>query len=75
MTCLQPPRRSAPSPATRPAPADQQVCLAAERCGHLRFDARADMWWSSEGFHCGEAEEGSAAGAISFWDIYRKVGA
>lgn len=51
-----------------------KVCLAAERCGHLRFDARADMWWSSEGFHCGEdAGLAAAGGFISFWDIYKKV--
>ncbi|KAL4428854.1 hypothetical protein ABPG77_005292 [Micractinium sp. CCAP 211/92] len=54
-----------------------KVCLAAERCGHLRFDARADMWWSSEGFHCGEegAADGpaAAAAALGFWDIYKKV--
>ncbi|KAL4451519.1 hypothetical protein ABPG75_007181 [Micractinium tetrahymenae] len=55
-----------------------KVCLAAERCGHLRFDARADMWWSSEGFHCGEEGEAdgaaaAAAAALGFWDIYKKV--
>ena len=30
-----------------------QVCLAAEECGHLNFDTKGDMWWSSESFHCG----------------------
>ena len=67
--------------AATPASANPQVCLAAERCGHLRFDARADMWWSGEGFHCTEGQEGSAAGgaaaaaaaAVGFWDIYCKV--
>jgi hypothetical protein len=61
-----------------PLPATPQVCLAAERCGHLRFDARANMWWSGEGFYCTEGEEGGAAGAaaaaaVGFWDIYCKV--
>lgn len=55
-----------------------QVCLAAERCGHLRFDARADMWWRSEGFRCADGPPGAAAahggGGIGFWDIYCKVG-
>jgi hypothetical protein len=36
------------------------------------------MWWSGEGFHCTEGEEGSAAGAaaaaaVGFWDICCKV--
>lgn len=62
-------------PTGYPTPAAVQVCLAAERCGHMRFDARADMWWSGEGFHCSEAGSGGALpGSISFWDIYRKVG-
>ena len=29
-----------------------KICLAAERCGNLDFDVRADMWWRSDGFHC-----------------------
>ncbi|PSC74979.1 Vacuole membrane 1 [Micractinium conductrix] len=49
------------------------VCLSAERCGHLNFDARADMWWSSEGFHCGDDADEAAAGSISFFAIYKKV--
>lgn len=55
-----------PQPTAGPHP---QVCLAAERCGHLDFDTRLDTWYSSEGFHCGEAQ----AGDVGFWDIYRKV--
>ena len=58
-------------------PLQPQVCLAAERCGHLDFDARADVWWSSEGFHCGDdsgPDASDAAELVSFWDIYRKVG-
>lgn len=50
-----------------------KVCLAAERCGHLRFDTRADVWWSSEGFHCGDEEAASAEVAVGFWDIYKTV--
>lgn len=46
-----------------------QVCLAAETCGHFRFDTRHDMWYSSESFKCkaGPAEE------VSFADLVRKV--
>jgi hypothetical protein len=50
-------------------PRHAQVCLAAEKCGHLGFDSRADMWWSSEGFHCGD----TPAGEVSFLGILLKV--
>ena len=32
------------------------------------------MWWSSEGFHCGDDADEAAAGSISFFAIYKKVG-
>ena len=47
-----------------------QVCLAAERCGGLDFDARRDTWNASEGFHCGDGPPGD----VGFWDIFCKVG-
>ena len=47
-----------------------QVCLAAEECGHLDFDTRADTWWSSEGFHCGP----KAPGHVPFRLLMLKVG-
>ncbi|KFM28623.1 Vacuole membrane protein 1-like protein [Auxenochlorella protothecoides] len=46
-----------------------KVCLAAEQCGHLRFDARGDTWSSSEGFHCGA----HPPGPVGFWDVFWKV--
>lgn len=46
-----------------------QVCLAAEKCGHLDFDIRRDMWWRAQGFHCGD----TPAGEVSFADIFWKV--
>ena len=58
---------STPTPTTPP-----QVCLAAERCGNLDFDARADMWWKAEGFHCRSVSAAGAA-AVGFWPIFRKV--
>jgi vacuole membrane protein 1 len=36
-----------------------KVCLAAEKCGNLDFDVRADMWWRSDTFHCQAATAGS----------------
>ena len=45
------------------------MCLAAEKCGHLDFDVRSDMWWRSQGFHCGD----TPAGEVSFADIFWKV--
>ena len=47
-----------------------QVCLAAESCGHLGFDARVDKWWSSEIFHCGS---GPRRTDVHFHDIFLKV--
>ena len=46
-----------------------QVCLAAEKCGHLDFDIRRDMWWRAQGFHCGD----TPAGEVSFADVFWKV--
>ena len=54
---------------TRPEVFCLQVCLAAEKCGHLDFDIRSDMWWRSQGFHCGD----TPAGGVSFADIFWKV--
>ncbi len=47
-----------------------QVCLAAEKCGHVNFDTLGDTWYSSEPFHCGAVEPQ----AVSYLDIYKKVG-
>ena len=47
-----------------------QVCLAAEKCGHMNFDARSDMWWSSHGFHCLDA---TGADSPEFINIFMKV--
>ena len=47
-----------------------QVCLAAEKCGHLDFDSRQEMWYRAEGFHCRDAP---ASSYVSFLDIYKKV--
>ena len=47
-----------------------QVCLAAESCGHLNFDARVDKWWSSEIFHCGM---GPRRTDVHFHHIFLKV--
>ena len=45
-----------------------KICLAAERCGNLEFDIRADMWWRSDGFHCrptrGWMEE------VGYWEVF-----
>ena len=46
-----------------------QVCLAAEECGHLDFDTRADTWWNRDAFHCG----GAPAAPVHFYDIFLKV--
>lgn len=46
-----------------------QVCLAAEKCGHVQFNVRKDVWYSSDSFHCGDQVPGDA----SFWDIFNKV--
>ena len=53
-----------------------QVSLAAERCGHMHFDARADVWGSAAGkaMPClspPSAEWGE--GQVPFWALYRKV--
>ena len=46
-----------------------QVCLAAEKCKHVAFDSKPDMWWSHAGFHCDEAP----ASYVTFTDILLKV--
>ena len=46
------------------------MCLAAEKCGHLNFDSRQEMWYRAEGFHCRDAPVSSY---VSFLDIYKKV--
>ncbi len=46
-----------------------QICLAAERCKHVAFDSKPDMWWSHEGFRCDEAP----AGDVSFGSILLKA--
>ncbi|GLC40932.1 hypothetical protein PLESTB_000965300 [Pleodorina starrii] len=46
-----------------------KVCLAAETCGHFRFDTRDDMWYSSESFKCGEGPKEE----VSFADLFKKV--
>ena len=48
-----------------------QICLAAEKCKHLAFDSRLDMWWSYAGLHCGDAP----AEQVTFGGILLKVGA
>ena len=48
----------------------EQVCLAAEKCGHMNFDARSDTWWSSRGFHCLDPE---GADPADFYSIFKKV--
>lgn len=49
-----------------------KVCLSAETCGHVDFNTRGDVWYSSEPFHCGTAAEDGGA-AVTFWQIYSKV--
>jgi hypothetical protein len=49
----------------------QQVCLAAETCGHVDFNMRGDVWYSSEPFHCGDVPPGH----VTYWQIFQKVGA
>jgi len=46
-----------------------QVCLAAETCGHLQFNIKGDVWYSSEPFHCGDLPSGS----VTYWELLRKV--
>lgn len=42
-----------------------KICLAAERCGHVDVDVRADMWWRSDGFHCAPLK-----GDVGFWQVF-----
>lgn len=46
-----------------------QVCLAAETCGHVDFNTRGDVWYSSEPFHCGDIPPGH----VTYWQIFQKV--
>ena len=46
-----------------------QVCLAAETCGHVDFNIRGDVWYSSEPFHCGDVPPGH----VTYWQIFCKV--
>jgi len=62
----RPGRRAAPQLLSA---ARAQVCLAAESCGHLGFDARVDKWWSSELFHCGAGPRRD----VHFHDIFLKA--
>jgi hypothetical protein len=48
-----------------------QVCLAAETCGHVEFNTRGDVWYSSEPFHCGDIPPGH----VTYLEIFQKVGA
>jgi hypothetical protein len=48
-----------------------QVCLAAETCGHVEFNTRGDVWYSSEPFHCGDIPPGH----VTYLQIFQKVGA
>lgn len=52
-----------------------KVCLAAEKCASLDFDVRADMWWRSDGFRCGQvaARSGGSSIAVGFLGILLKV--
>lgn len=47
-----------------------QVCLAAETCGHVDFNTRGDVWYSSEPFRCGDIPPGH----VTYWQIFHKVG-
>jgi hypothetical protein len=49
-----------------------RVCLAAERCGHLAFDARADAWWRPNALRC-EPAPGGGGGGVGFWSTLLKV--
>eukprot|EP00878_Enallax_costatus_P006050 GHUV01006346.1.p1 GENE.GHUV01006346.1~~GHUV01006346.1.p1 ORF type:complete len:425 (+),score=83.33 GHUV01006346.1:975-2249(+) len=46
-----------------------KVCLAAETCGHVDFNIRGDVWYSSEPFHCGDVPPGH----VTYWQIFCKV--
>lgn len=54
-----------------------KVALAIEACGHVDFDSRTDVWYSSEPFHCNEkAGSGTSIGGaadVGFWAVYSKV--
>jgi hypothetical protein len=50
-------------------PLFMQVCLAAETCGHVDFNTRGDVWYSSEPFHCGDVPSGH----VTYWQIFQKV--
>lgn len=46
-----------------------KVCLAAETCGHVEFNTRGDVWYSSEPFHCGDIPPGH----VTYLEIFQKV--
>ncbi|KAG2502028.1 hypothetical protein HYH03_000522 [Edaphochlamys debaryana] len=46
-----------------------KVCLAAETCGHVRFDTRHDVWYSGHSFSCGDWPEED----VSFGTLFKKV--
>lgn len=46
-----------------------QVCLTAEKCRHVQFDARPDMWWGNDAFTCGDA----LRGPVTFSSVLLKV--
>lgn len=46
-----------------------KVCLAAEKCGHVDFNVRQDVWYSSDPFHCGDAPPRD----VTFGDIFSTV--
>jgi len=45
-----------------------KICLAAERCGNLDFDVRADMWWRSDGFHCSPTRGWMED--VGYWQVF-----
>lgn len=48
-----------------------KICLAAERCGHVNFDIRADMWWRSDAFHCVPSRMWKSE--VGFWYVFVKA--
>eukprot|EP00198_Chlamydomonas_reinhardtii_P006877 XP_001696213.1 predicted protein [Chlamydomonas reinhardtii] len=46
-----------------------KVCLAAETCGHVKFDIRSDIWYSSESLTCGEWPQQE----VTYLDLFYKV--
>ncbi|KAG2445331.1 hypothetical protein HYH02_008797 [Chlamydomonas schloesseri] len=46
-----------------------KVCLAAETCGHVKFDTRSDIWYSSESLTCGDWPHQE----VTYMDLFKKV--